>query len=336
MKIILTEKQYSDLNETLSLNDKVGNFKVISDVKGHSTRPFGNWESDNAWDLGAQPGTTVHSYTKGVVEKVFIPPTKTEKIFGAQVTIKGIDGYPSIFYTHLDGVTLKPGKKVNVGDYIGKIAKWKELPHLSHVHIGLEFGNELSSIIEKNKKLSLDKNLNNKLAPNQNIFTKVEKHMGDTKIVTTYDDTYDYMRYNNKYFFKRKNNNKWLRVKNSKLINILKSKVFKPENNKPLNEQSTKTETLLGRKFIINHDGTVSIYNNLNEPQKIRITTSLGDINVADIEKVGNEYKITGKNGVSQLVGKQVIIPLMSFVDRNKPTVIKTGDFTPDLVLKKL
>jgi hypothetical protein len=102
-----------------------------------------------------------------------------------------------------------------------------------------------------------------------------------------------------------------------------------------LNEQSTE-KTLLGRKYIINRDGTVSIYDKQNEPQKIRITTSLGDINVADIEKVGDEYKITGKNGVSQLVGKQVIIPLMSFVDRDKPSVIKTGEFTPDLVLKKL
>jgi hypothetical protein len=38
--------------------------------KNHGSRALGNWQSDNAWDIFAPPGTVVNSYTNGKVKKV--------------------------------------------------------------------------------------------------------------------------------------------------------------------------------------------------------------------------------------------------------------------------
>jgi len=128
------------LNEELKTNDTIKNFTVISDKAGHAARPLGDWQSDSAWDLKAPIGTAVYSFTKGVVRKIRQSPPNNKKIFGTQVSITGEDGYSNIFYTHLEGVTLTVGSKVNVGDFIGKITKWPANPSGSHVHVGLQSG----------------------------------------------------------------------------------------------------------------------------------------------------------------------------------------------------
>ena len=142
----LTKKNI--INEKLTANSTVGSFTIISDKDGHAKRPLGNWQSDNAWDLKAPIGTSVYSYTKGTVTKVRQSPGST-KIFGTQVTVNGEDGYPNIFYTHLEDVKLTTGSKVNVGDFIGKITRWPANPGNSHVHIGLQTG-DLGDLISRN------------------------------------------------------------------------------------------------------------------------------------------------------------------------------------------
>jgi murein DD-endopeptidase MepM/ murein hydrolase activator NlpD len=193
------------VSESYTVNNTVGDFKIISDKRGHQTRKLGNWQSDNAWDLGGPVGTPVKSYTKGKVIKVFTSKPG-DKIFGTQVTVKGQDGYPDIFYTHLDSVPVKVGQTVNVGDMIGKITNWEKHPEWTHVHIGLSDNYDLQDLIEKG------------------VVSKPAK-TPKSKINTTFDSMYDYKTENNKYFFKRKSKQNWVRARKQNIIDAIK-KVF--------------------------------------------------------------------------------------------------------------
>jgi len=194
------------VSETYMVGNKVDNFTIISDKRGHQTRKLGDWQSDNAWDLGGPVGTPVYSYTKGKVIKVFTSKP-TDKIFGTQVTVKGQEGYPDIFYTHLDDVTLKVGQTINVKNLIGKISNWEKYPEWTHVHIGVSNNYDLQDLIEKGANV-----IKNVPIQKQNINT-------------TFDKVYDYKFENGKYFYKRKNRQKWIRAKREKSINAIK-KVF--------------------------------------------------------------------------------------------------------------
>lgn len=113
----------------------------------HAKRGFGNWQSDNAWDLFASPGTVVNSYTVGTVRRVKHSSKRSGKVYGTQVTVRGENGYPDIFYTHLKNVNVSTGDKVNVGDPIGEVSEWNDWPKGSHVHIGLPKGNHIKDLL---------------------------------------------------------------------------------------------------------------------------------------------------------------------------------------------
>jgi peptidoglycan hydrolase-like protein with peptidoglycan-binding domain len=119
----------------------------------HSKRALGNWQSDNAWDVFASPGTVVNSYTEGTVSKIRDTGKNSGKIFGTQVSIKGNDDFPDIFYTHLKNVKLKNGDVVKVGDYIGEISEWIGHEGMTHVHIGLPRGNHLKDLLVNSDKI---------------------------------------------------------------------------------------------------------------------------------------------------------------------------------------
>ncbi len=120
----------------------------------HGKRKLGNWQSDNAWDVFAPAGSVVNSYTNGKVTKVKDTGKNSGKIFGTQVSIKGEDGYPDIFYTHLKNVDLKSGDTVSVGDKIGEVSEWIGHDKSTHVHIGLPVGKHLKDLIGDNKKIT--------------------------------------------------------------------------------------------------------------------------------------------------------------------------------------
>ena len=119
----------------------------------HSKRALGNWQSDNAWDIFASPGTVVNSYTEGTVSKIRDTGKNSGKIFGTQVSIKGNDKFPDIFYTHLKNVKLTNGDIVKVGDYIGEISEWVGHEDSTHVHIGLPRGNHLKDLLINSDKI---------------------------------------------------------------------------------------------------------------------------------------------------------------------------------------
>lgn len=151
--------QNKHVDKLLSLNEITtnigGNFKtdLENGPKNHGGRALGNWQSDNAWDVFAPAGTIVNSYTNGTVTKIRDTGKNSGKIFGTQVSIQGVDGYPNIFYTHLKNVSLKPGDTVKVGDYIGEISEWIGHDSMTHVHIGLPYGRHLRELLGKSDKM---------------------------------------------------------------------------------------------------------------------------------------------------------------------------------------
>ena len=103
-----------------------------------------------------------------------------------------------------------------------------------------------------------------------------------------------------------------------------------------IEESTTSTNNLLGRNFTINSDGTISIANNQNKLQKIRLYTKLGDMNIKSITPTSNGYTITGGK-MSKDVDSDIIKKVINFVDTGSPSVIESGSFIePDLKLKKV
>jgi len=134
----------------------VGDFTV--DIENgpanHAKRKLGNWASDNAWDFFAKPGTVVNSFTNGKVSNVYDNGKKSGAVYGTQVSITGIGGYPDIFYTHLTNVQLEKGQEVKVGDYIGEVKEWcadescTKQNSGTHVHIGLPYGKHIKDLLD--------------------------------------------------------------------------------------------------------------------------------------------------------------------------------------------
>ena len=162
---------------------------MISDntINGHGSRKLRNWESDNAWDLKAPIGTPVFSFTNGIVSKIRESAPGSRKIYGTQVSIKGINGSPNIFYTHLDSVKIKQGDKVKVGDFIGKITRWPAFPNSSHVHVGLPYGIELDSVLSGNK-VDMKNFEKSKYEPSDDDLVKTKDETKDKKSLDNDDD----------------------------------------------------------------------------------------------------------------------------------------------------
>lgn len=132
-----------------------GNNGYKNGPRFHASRALGNWESDNAWDIFGREGTQVNSLTNGTVSKIKQSSGNNPKIYGTQVKVTGIGGYPDVFYTHIKDVQLRMGDRVSVGDKIGKIEKGGPgMP--THVHVGLPYGESISGLVEENGNLKRD------------------------------------------------------------------------------------------------------------------------------------------------------------------------------------
>jgi peptidoglycan hydrolase-like protein with peptidoglycan-binding domain/predicted nucleotidyltransferase len=156
-KLFDFENEYAD--KKLSIKESTtnigGTFKtdLENGPKNHGGRALGNWQSDNAWDIFSPAGTVVNSYTEGVVTKIRDTGKNSGKVYGTQVSIKGSEEFPDIFYTHLKDVKLQTGDVVKLGDYIGTISEWLDNENMTHVHIGLPIGNTLSELLVNSDKI---------------------------------------------------------------------------------------------------------------------------------------------------------------------------------------
>ena len=152
MKDKLIDKKLSLKESTTNIG---GTFKtdLENGPKNHGGRALGNWQSDNAWDIFSPAGTVVNSYTEGVVTKIRDTGKNSGKVYGTQVSIKGSEKFPDIFYTHLKDVKLQTGDVVKLGDYIGLISEWLDNQNMTHVHIGLPLGHTLSELLVNSDKI---------------------------------------------------------------------------------------------------------------------------------------------------------------------------------------
>ena len=104
-------------------------------VSAHMSRPHGNWESDNAIDMGDPPGTPVYAVEDGEIDPslgfgfVEIKPY----VWGYRLHLRG-QGSNEYFYTHLGGYVrgLRPGTRVQEGQKIAWLGKPPSFP--PHLH----------------------------------------------------------------------------------------------------------------------------------------------------------------------------------------------------------
>lgn len=146
-----------NLNESSKTAKKLfsdkATIKIISRPSDHAKRSTADWSSRDAWDIQAPIGTPVYSLTSGKVVKKHESSGKKANIFGTQLSISGKDGYPSIFYTHLEDVDVSVGDSVEPGDYIGKITRWPLYPSASHVHIGIDGKKDIFQFMDQDGKI---------------------------------------------------------------------------------------------------------------------------------------------------------------------------------------
>lgn len=114
----------------------------LGGVAAHMARPLGNWQSDNAIDVGSRPLTLILAPKSGYVSKVggadpHNGPVGT--IFGEHVTITCWDG-DAFFLTHTDRI-VGVGERVVAGQIVARIADWPGSVTLDHVHVGRKGGN---------------------------------------------------------------------------------------------------------------------------------------------------------------------------------------------------
>lgn len=117
----------------------------VSVVKGgerigtpHSgTHTLGNWQSDNAYDIGVPNGTAIRVPRDAVVEKVKGSYAGGSSRFdGYQVTLRLKDGN-RIFLTHLSKASVRVGQRLRAGAVVGRSGSANGVPHL---HYGVQRG----------------------------------------------------------------------------------------------------------------------------------------------------------------------------------------------------
>jgi murein DD-endopeptidase MepM/ murein hydrolase activator NlpD len=99
------------------------------------THTLGNWQSDNAVDLGVPNGTRMIALDDGVVVKVRHHPMNVGRFAGDQITIRGDHGN-SYFYAH-GASSVKAGDRVRRGQSLGTTGSANGVPHL---HFGVQHG----------------------------------------------------------------------------------------------------------------------------------------------------------------------------------------------------
>lgn len=106
---------------------------------GQGTHTLGNWQSDNAIDLGFPVGTPLYAAFSGQIGSRFGSLGADGGRFnGLRLYVEGDDGNEA-FYSHLSKFApgLKPGTRVKKGQLIGFSGTANGVPHL---HLGLKRG----------------------------------------------------------------------------------------------------------------------------------------------------------------------------------------------------
>jgi murein DD-endopeptidase MepM/ murein hydrolase activator NlpD len=108
-------------------------YKDLGGVQAHKSRPLGNWQSDNAFDLGVPVGTPVYATEAGTIGPQ-VGGMASRPNDGKRVTLNGQSN--NYWYGHLSKTVVKPGQTVAKGDLIGYSGK--SANGAAHLHIGVE------------------------------------------------------------------------------------------------------------------------------------------------------------------------------------------------------
>jgi len=115
------------------------------------------WASANAWDVKASVGDPVFALAGGTL-KTFtdygddVIKTKGKKLYGQSFTIDSDNGLPDIYYTHLKGVQIRKGSKVECGQLLGYVMDFPNSSY-DHVHIGIEWGHNIREFLNDDGSL---------------------------------------------------------------------------------------------------------------------------------------------------------------------------------------
>lgn len=117
----------------------------IIGTPGSGTHNQTDWQSRNAIDIAATPGTPVLAVEDGTIDHTggadpargTVETSSGKKLYGWSVTLNGVSG-TQYFYTHLDKLAVSAGDTVKAGDVIGLVAAWKG--GTAHVHFATSKG----------------------------------------------------------------------------------------------------------------------------------------------------------------------------------------------------
>jgi murein DD-endopeptidase MepM/ murein hydrolase activator NlpD len=111
----------------------------------HGARAFGNWQSDNAWDILAPKGTKVYAVSSGTITRLSgSTGNESGNPAGLSVTLTG--GGNAWWYGHLSRRYVKEGQRVRAGQLIGESGIANSVPHL---HIGQQHGDPIKTLTGK-------------------------------------------------------------------------------------------------------------------------------------------------------------------------------------------
>lgn len=95
------------------------------------THQLGNWQSDNAVDIGVPYGTKVIAIEKGIVGSRIGDSGRGGRYAGARLTVDSPSN--SYFYAHLSRLAVRAGQRVKAGQVLGTT----NFPGTPHLHLGV-------------------------------------------------------------------------------------------------------------------------------------------------------------------------------------------------------
>ena len=119
------------------------------------------WHSSNAWDIKASIGDPVFALAGGTVQTFSdygadVIKRGGKKLYGQSFTVDSDGGLPDIYYTHLKGVTVGKGDKIECGQLIGYVMDFPGSSY-DHVHIGVETGHNIREFLNDDGSLKCAK-----------------------------------------------------------------------------------------------------------------------------------------------------------------------------------
>lgn len=119
------------------------------------------WQSSNAWDIKASVGDPVFALAGGTLISFSdygsdVIKKGGKKLYGQSFTVDSENGLPDIYYTHLSGVTVRKGQKIECGQLLGYVMDFPGSSY-DHVHIGVESGYNIREFLNDDGSLKCAK-----------------------------------------------------------------------------------------------------------------------------------------------------------------------------------